>query len=93
MSHFAHDAVNAKLKPIWRAERQSLAQQNRSRLRSLPGYLPVIRRPKCYHCGKRLPLYPYSSGKARYGWNGNGRFCKLICGYFTGLKTAGGEVR
>ena len=90
MSQYAQDVVNAKLAPIRRAERRAEAVSHRAKLMALPGYLPVAKRPKCVYCGKRLPIYPWSSDRARYGYNAHGVFCSLSCGYYYGLAAAGG---
>lgn len=72
-------------------DRQSEAMKRRARLKSLPGYLPVAERPGCRHCGEPLPIYIYSHQRARYGYKGDGVFCRLSCGYWYGVHAAGGR--
>lgn len=53
-------------------------------------------RPKCLNCGKPLPLYQFykeiadADAGARilspYGYQGDGKFCTLRCGYRCAVK-------
>lgn len=43
--------------------------------------------PTCRYCGKRLHRDPHSKANA-YGYNGEGLFCTLRCGYSFGRESA-----